>query len=244
MGTKYPFAVLTAAFSLCLPNILLAQSRPAVTATLPAPNASAERTQDGGNSDRPVAAQRNPRYRINRDDVISVSFPLSPEFNQAKVMVQPDGYITLQGAGSVYVQGLTVQEAVEAVKGAYAKVLHEPIVDIDLVDFQKPYFVALGQVGKPGQYDLRYEMTLTQAVAVAGGFAPSAKTQVFLYHRGPSGWQEAKELKLKDVLHGKNVSEDVSIRPGDMIFVPEKTVTKIRKYIPYGIGTSINPAAY
>lgn len=241
MGTKLFSAVLISTLSFSAPNMVAAQSRPAVVSAMPASTSSANTTQDNG-TDRPVAAERNPRYRINRDDVLSLSFPLSPEFNQPKVMVQPDGYITLQGAGSLHVQGMTVQEAVEAVKAAYAKTLHEPIVDIDLVDFQKPYFVVLGQVGKPGQYDLRYDMTLTEAVAVAGGFSPTAKTQVFLYHRGPGGWIEAKELKLNTILHGKNVSEDVSMRPGDMIFVPEKTITKVRKYVPYGIGTSINPA--
>ncbi len=197
-------------------------------------------------SGRPVASQRNPRYRINRDDVLSLTFPLSPEFNQPKVMVQPDGYVTLQGAGSIFIQSLTLPEAVEAVKRAYSKTLHEPIVDIDLIDFQRPYFVVLGQVGKPGQYDLRYDMTVTEAVAVAGGFAATAKTQVYLYRRMATGWQEAKELKLNDILHGKNVTEDAEMHPGDMIFVPEKTITKIRKYIPYGVGTSVStsPSSY
>jgi polysaccharide biosynthesis/export protein len=197
-------------------------------------------------SGHPVPSVRNPRYRINRDDILSISFPLSPEFNQPKVMVQPDGYITLQGAGSLFVLNLSVPEAVEAVKKAYSKTLHEPIIDIDLIDFQRPYFVVLGQVGKPGQYDLRYDMTVTEAVAVAGGFAPTAKTQVFLYRRIASGWQEAKQLKLNDILHGKNVTEDAELHPGDMIFVPEKTITKIRKYIPYGVGTSVStlPSAY
>jgi polysaccharide export outer membrane protein len=174
---------------------------------------------------------------------MTITFPLSPELNQ-KVMVQPDGFITLQSAGSLHIAGLTVPEVVEAVKKAYAKILHDPIVDVDLTDFQKPYFVVLGQVGKPGQYDLRYDMTVSQAVAVAGGFSPTAKTQVFLYHKGNGGWVEAKELKLKDLLHGKNVEEDVSMRPGDMIFVPEKTITKIRKYVPYSFGVGFNPAAY
>jgi polysaccharide export outer membrane protein len=196
---------------------------------------------------RPVPAIRNPRYRINRSDILSLTFPLTPEFNQPKVMVQPDGYVTLQGAGSVYIQGLSVPETVEAVKKAYSKTLHDPIVDIDLIDFQKAYFVVLGQVSKPGQYDLRYDMTVTEAIALAGGFAATAKTQVFLYHRVPDGgWLEAKELKLKDILHGKNVEEDAAMRPGDMIFVPEKTITKIRKYVPYGVGTSVStsPSSY
>lgn len=204
----------------------------------PAPGNSS----DVKDSDRPVAAERNPRYKINRDDVLALSFPLSPEFNQ-KPMVQPDGYISLQGTDSIYVLGMTVPEISKAVKAAYAKTLHEPIVDVDLVDFQKPYFVVSGQVGKPGQYDLRYDITVSEAVAVAGGFTPAAKTQVFLYRRVSAGWVEVKELKLKDILRGKNVNEDVTMRPGDMIFVPEKFIAKFRKYVPYYVGASINPSA-
>jgi polysaccharide export outer membrane protein len=210
----------------------IAGARPTTEFTAPAP-------------DRPRLAERNPRYKINRSDILNLSFPLSPEFNQT-VTVQPDGYITLQGAGSICILGMTVPETSEAIKKAYAKVLHEPIVDVDLKDFQRAYFIVTGQVTKPGQYDLRYDLTASQAIAIAGGFMPTAKTQVFLYHRSPDGWVQARELKLKDFLHGKNVAEDVEIRPGDLIFVPEKTITKVRKYIPYSVGVplSTTPLAY
>ena len=76
--------------------------------------------------------------------------------------------------------GMTVPETCEAIKKAYAKVLHEPIIDVDLRDFQKAYFIVTGQVTKPGQYDLRYDLTASEAIAVAGGFLPTAKTQVYL----------------------------------------------------------------
>lgn len=191
-------------------------------------------------TDRPVLQHRNPRYQVMRDDVIVVSFLLSPELNQT-IMVQPDGYVTLQNAGSVYVQGMTVPEIIEAVKKAYAKILHEPIIDVDLKDFHKPYFMVSGQVGKPGRYDLREDTTVSEAVAVAGGFLPTAKTQVFLYHRISSGWVEVKRLSLKDLLNGKNVSEDVHMQPGDMIFVPEKFIANFRKYVPYSFGLYMNP---
>jgi polysaccharide export outer membrane protein len=191
-----------------------------------------------GDVHRPAPAERNPRYRICRDDVLSLSFSLSPELNQ-KVTVQPDGFIALQGgAGDVYAQGLTVRELVEAVKKAYAGKLHDPIIDVDLVDFQKPFFTVLGQVGKPGQYDLRYDMRVTQAIAVAGGFARSAKTQVFLFRSVSENWAEVRELKIKDILQGKNISEDLHLRPGDMLFVPEKTITKFQQYVPYSFGFS------
>jgi len=202
--------------------------------------------QAGGteaSADRPALQHRNTRYKIMRNDVLTVSFPLSPELNQ-KVTVLPDGYIILVNAGSLYIQGMTVPEVVEATKKAYSGILHDPMIDVDLVDFQKPYFVVLGQVQKPGQYDLRYDMSVTQAVAVAGGFASTAKTQLLLYHPISPTTMEVKKLNIKDILNGKNVNEEVHLSPGDMIFVPEKAITKFRKYVPYGVGTGYNVGYY
>jgi protein involved in polysaccharide export with SLBB domain len=196
-----------------------------------------------GSPDRPELQHRNPRYQVMRDDTLMVSFPLAPELNQ-KITVQPDGYITLQNIGSLYIQGMTVPEIVEALKKAYAKVLHDPIIDVDLIDFQKPYFIVTGQVGKPGQYDLRHDTTVAEAIAVAGGFLPTAKTQVFVYHRVSSGWMEVKKLSLKDLLNGKNVNEDIQMQPGDMVFVPEKFIAHFRKYVPYTSGIYANPQSF
>ena len=201
--------------------------------------ASVAATVGQGEAEHVAPMERNPRYKICRDDVLSISFPLSPELNQ-KLMVQPDGFISLQNAGEVHVEGLTVPEAIEVIKKVYRKILHEPIVNVDLTDFQKPFFTVFGQVGKPGQYDLRNDLTVSQAIAVAGGFGPMAKTQIFLYRAVSSNWAEVRELKLNDILHGKNISEDVHLRPGDMIFVPEKAISHFRKYVPYSIGLTPN----
>ena len=140
-------------------------------------------------------------------------------------------------------QGLTVPELSAALKKAYAGTLHDPIIDVDLKDFQKPFFTVSGQVGKPGQYDLRPNITVAEALAVAGGMAPTAKTQVFLFHRTSNDWFEVKKLDIKDVLNGKNVNEDPTIQPGDMIYVPEKFIANFKKYVPYSInaGTYLQP---
>ncbi len=211
-----------------------------------APNTStpAQVSSKSGSVD-PALEPRNPRYKVQPDDGLLISFPLSPEFNQpsgcttttsCSVVVQPDGYIDLEGAGSLHVQGMTVPEIVQAMKKAYSGILHDPIINVTLVDFQKPFFIVSGQVGKPGQYDLRHDTTVSEAIAIAGGFAPTAKTQVFLFHRVSSDWVEVKKLSLKDILHGKKANEDAQLLPGDMIFVPEKFITNFRKYVPYSIG--------
>ena len=146
------------------------------TAVLAAPVAASAAGEAHFDDDRPALQQRNPRYKVMRDDVLNVSFPISPELNQT-VTIQPDGYITLTNAGSVYVQGMTVPEVTETITKAYAKVLHDPIINVDLKDFQKPFFVVTGQVAKPGQYDLRYDTTVSEAIAISGGLLPTAKTQ-------------------------------------------------------------------
>ncbi len=190
----------------------------------------------------PELEQRYPRYAIQSQDVLLLSFPLTPELNQT-VTVQPDGYINLENAGSLHVQGLTVPELADALKKAYAGTLHDPIIDVDLKDFQKPFFTVSGQVGKPGQYDLRADITVAEALAVAGGMAPTAKTQIFLFHRTSNDWFEVKKLNMKDVLNGKNANEDPTIQPGDMIYVPEKFIASFKKYVPYSInaGTYLQP---
>lgn len=187
----------------------------------------------------PQLEPRYPRYIIQRQDVLQLTFPLTPEVNQT-VTVQPDGYINLQNGRSVHAQGLSVPELGDAIKTAYAGTLHNPIVNVDLKDFQKPFFTVSGQVGKPGQYVLRENLTVAEAIAVAGGLAPTAKSQIFLFHRTSDQWFEVKKLNLKDVLHGKDMNEDATLKPGDMIFVPETFITKFRKYVPY----SVNAGTY
>lgn len=235
-------AVAFCMFAIAVPAVVRAQQPGKESSVQPTPNIAAASPQS--DPDRPALSQREPRYRVQRDDTISISFPLSPELDQDNVMIQPDGYINLRSAPSIRVQGMTVPEIVEALKKAYAGVLHDPIVSVDLIDFQRPYFIAWGQVGKPGQYDLRHDLTVSQAVAVAGGFTSGAKTQVFLFHRVSESWVEVKELKLNDIVHGKNANEEAEVQPGDTIFVPEKFIAKFRKYVPYslGTGTYVNPS--
>jgi len=175
-------------------------------------------------------------------DVVTLTFPLTPEFDQT-VSVQPDGFVSLAGAGDVHLEGLTTQEAADSVRAAYTRILHDPLVSIDLKDFNKPYFIVSGQVNQPGKFDLRGEISATQAVGIAGGFKDSAKhSQVLLFRRVNNDWYEVRLLDLKKILQGRDVGEDPELLPGDMVFVPQNFVSKIKKFIPTsGIGAYYQP---
>ena len=201
--------------------------------------ASGTITQEG---DRPELHRRNPRYQLCRGDVMQLNFTLTPEFDQA-VTVQPDGFITLLGVGDLHVEGQTIPDVTQAIRAAYATKLHDPILTVRLMDFEKPYFIAGGEVGHPGKFELRGDTTLTQAVAIAGGFTENSKhSQVFLFRRVSNDWVETKRFDLKKMLKSGNLREDAHLRPGDMLYVPKNTFSKMKRFIPVAtLGTYVNP---
>jgi polysaccharide export outer membrane protein len=193
----------------------------------------------------PGLQERNPLYRLRKGDSFELDFTLSPEFNQT-VAVQPDGYVTLKAVGQIFVEGQTVPELTESLKGSYAKILHDPVVGVVLKDFEKPYFIAAGQVAKPGRYDLRSDLTVTQAVAIAGGFNDKARhSQVVLFRPSSQGVFETKLLDVKKMLVSRNLAEDIRLQPGDMLFVPQSAFSKIRPFIPStSMGAFYNSAMF
>jgi len=180
----------------------------------------------------PQLQQRNARYHLAAGDSFEVSFELSPEFNQT-VVVQPDGYVTLKAVGDVTVVGQTIPELTQTLRTAYSKMLNDPLIVVVLKDFEKPYFVADGQVAHPGKYDMRGTVTLTEAVAIAGGFTEAAKhSQVLLFRRVNDQWLSAKIFNIKDMEKRHDLHEDPTLRPGDMLIVPKNQLSKIKPFIP------------
>jgi polysaccharide export outer membrane protein len=180
----------------------------------------------------PQLQQRDSRYRLAAGDSFDVSFELSPEFNQT-VIIQPDGFVTLKAVGDVKVAGETVPELTQTLRTAYSKMLNDPLIAVVLKDFEKPYFIADGQVTHPGRYEMRGTLTLTEAVAVAGGFTENAKhSQVLLFRRVNDQWLSAKIFNIKDMQRKGDLHEDPTLRPGDMLIVPKNMLSKIKPFIP------------
>ncbi len=192
-----------------------------------------------------LTGERRPLYRLCKSDVVLVSFTFSPEWDQT-LTVQPDGYVVLKGVGSIFVEGLPLAQASTAIGQAYVTILHNPEVTVTLKDFDRPYFIAAGEVGHPGKYELRAETTVTEAVAIAGGFTQQAKhSQVLLFRRVSERVAETRVLNIKEVLRARKLDEDIRLRPGDLVFVPQNRISKVRKFIPVpSLGMYYNPANF
>ena len=183
-------------------------------------------------SSSPQLQPRDSRYHLAAGDTFDLGFELSPEFNQT-VTVQPDGYVTLKAIGDIKVAGQTVPELTQTLRSAYGKMLNDPLIAVVLKDFEKPYFIADGQVGHPGKYEMRGTVTLTEAVAIAGGFTENAKhSQVLLFRRVNEQWVSAKIFNVKQMQKSGDLHEDPTLHPGDMLVVPKNALSKIRPFLP------------
>jgi polysaccharide export outer membrane protein len=221
--------------ALVLPNALRAQEQ-AVNNGARFADASVSK----GATQTPTLQLRNPRYQLCKGDIVELNFPITPEFNQT-LTVQPDGFIALRDVGDLHVEGQTIPELSQTLQNAYKDILHEPVISIVLKEFEKPYFIVGGQVGKPGKYDLRGDTTVVQALEIAGGMNEAAKhSQVYLFRRVSNDWTETTKLDVKKMMHSGDLREDLHLRPGDMVFVPKNTFSKISRFIPTpNVGTFI-----
>ena len=216
------------------------QEKPAVATAQTAPIDSPDVALDIHVSTQPVLAQRYPRYLLRPSDVLEITFPISPEYDQT-ISIQPDGFVSLRGVGDLHIEGKSLPELSEALHKAYGSFLHDPIINIEMKDFEKPYFTAGGEFGKPGKYELRGDTTVAEAVAIAGGFTDKAKhSEVLVFRKVPGGWQAGKRLDVKLMLANADLGEDVHLRPGDLIYVPKNKLSKIKEFIPTpGLGMAI-----
>jgi len=176
-------------------------------------------------------SSRTNRYRLQTSDVIEIQFKFTPEFTQT-VTVQPDGFVPLQVAGEIKLQDLTLEEARAAIAAKYNGILHEPVIMLTLKEFNKPYIIVGGEVAKPGKLDLRGDVTLTDAVTMAGGFTPNAKQdQVLLFRRVNPETMEVKRINVKDILDKGQLREDIRLLPGDAIYASKSNMAKFDRFM-------------
>lgn len=172
------------------------------------------------------------RYRLQPGDVLEIQYRYSPEFNQT-VTVQPDGYVSLEIGGDLKVAGLTIEQTRQVILRRASARLREPVATIVLKEFQKPYFVVAGEVAQPGKIEMRERVTAIQAIMLAGGMKETARSsQVVVFRRiNSSDMAEVKLLNLKSIRRTSDLENDLTLQPGDMVYVPRDKISKIERFM-------------
>jgi polysaccharide export outer membrane protein len=181
------------------------------------------------------------RYQIQPSDTIAISYRYTPEFDFTGV-VQPDGFINAPIIGDLKIAGLTLDQARDVVLGKAAVRLRDPEISVLLKDFVKPAFTVGGEVGQPGKFDLRGHVGVSEAIAMAGGFKPTAKhTQVLLLRRYDGEHVSTQLIDIQKLSHKPNAEPEFQIVAGDFLYVPQSRFSRIERILPIASLGLLNP---
>ena len=186
--------------------------------------------------------RQRPRYLLRPGDTLQLQYRLTPDLNQT-VSVQPDGYVDLNVAGEVQVGGLTITQAHDLIVAKESDHLNNPELNLILEEFTRPYVVVAGEVAKPGQIEIRDNMTALSAILMSGGFTQSAKSgQVIVFRKFNDTIDEVKQLNLTRVHNTLQLEHDMALQPGDLVLVPHDKVSRLQHYMQVAnVGVFFNP---
>jgi polysaccharide biosynthesis/export protein len=160
-----------------------------------------------------------PGFVIGPEDVLNVEY--WREANVSKeVTVRPDGMISLPLLNDVQAAGLTPEQLRDRINELAKKYFEDPnvTVTVKMINSRKAFIT--GQVTRPGSYPLTAPTTVLQLISMAGGLSEFAKQKDISVMRVENGKQLRFPFNYKDVAKGKNLQQNIELKPGDTVIVP------------------------
>lgn len=163
------------------------------------------------------AKKANLGYKLNPGDMIEVSVWKEPDL-QRELLVSPDGYVSLPLIGHIKAAGRNVRTLNKTIAEKLSSFIPDPSVTVTLRQTSGSRFFVMGKVNRPGQYAMTSDISVLQALSVAGGVNVYAKTKSINVVR--QGYGKALKFNYDDVSAGKNLKQNIILKSGDVVVVP------------------------
>lgn len=202
---KHFIAAFAAALSVVSVNV--------VAQTKPAPQTTAA---------KPLAASVTmpSDYVIGPADVLNITYRDEKDMT-GDYIVRPDGKITLPLLGDVEAVGTTPEKLTERLLTVSDKLFRNPTITVGVKAINSRKVSITGSVMKPGQYDILAPMDVVQLISLAGGLREYTSGKAITILRGEGAKQQSFRFNYKEVLEGRNLVQNIPLRPGDRVLVPE-----------------------
>jgi polysaccharide biosynthesis/export protein len=162
----------------------------------------------------------NKTYVIGENDVLEIDVWKEKEISRT-IPVRPDGKISLPLVGEIQASGMTPMQLQDDLTKRLKAYIENPEVTVIVSDPRSHQFNVVGEVNRPGSYQLSQAMTVLDAIAQSGGFKDFAKeTKIYVLRPMPGGIRVRIPFNYKNVIKGRDLQENVTLKPGDTIVVP------------------------
>jgi polysaccharide export outer membrane protein len=200
---------------------------------------------------QPTHAESAPSsYILGPDDQITLFVSDIEEISNKPMRIDMRGNLTLPLAGRVPAAGLTAGQLEDAIETRLRKFLKDPEVVVSITDFRSQPVSVLGAVTTPGVHQLEGHKTLFQVLSLAGGLRLDAGNTVKITRQlkwgeiplanaknDPTGEFSVASVSSKSIVDGTKPSENITIKPDDVISVPKADLV-------YCIGSVHKPGGF
>ena len=165
----------------------------------------------------------SPDYLIGPGDNVNIIVWRNPEVSQS-VPVRPDGKITTPLVEDLEASGKTPTALARDIEKALAKYIQQPVVTVIVTGFTGIYgeqIRVIGQAARPQALPYRRDMSLMDVLIAVGGVTEFAAGNKATIIRSVEGKQQQYRVRLNDLIKEGDISANVSMRPGDILVIPE-----------------------
>jgi polysaccharide export outer membrane protein len=160
-----------------------------------------------------------PSYTLQPGDKIEVSV-WGEEQLQREVMIRPDGKFSFPLTGEVNAIGRTVADVQQEMTTKLVTYIPEAVVTVSVTGLAGNRVYVIGQVAKPGTYDMNPRINVLQALSLAGGTTPFAALNDIIIIRGNGRDQRVLRFAYDDIKRGRNLEQNIELDNGDVVIVP------------------------
>ena len=159
-------------------------------------------------------------YLIGAGDILDITTWKEIDFTRQDVLVRLDGMITFPLINDIQAKGQTPMQVKQAIEKKLKDYVESPIVTVIVKSSASKRFYILGEVVNTGEYPLSKGLTVLQAFALAGGFTQWASKNEIILMRNEDGQEKIFRVNYKNIIKGKDTSQNIKIQPDDTIIVP------------------------
>jgi len=164
-------------------------------------------------------AQEREEYKIGPEDTLNISVWKNTDLS-SEVVVRPDGMISLPLLHDVQAAGLTPMQLSDVLRQKLTEYEQSPQVSVIVKAVNSFKVSILGEVARPGRYDLRSQTTVLDALALVGGFKDFAAPSRIVILRPEGKVMKRIPFNYKQVITAGGEGQNVYLQPGDIILVP------------------------
>jgi len=177
-----------------------------------------------------VYSDATPAYRFYPGDEIEITVFSAPELTRT-VTVGPDGRVALPLVGAVRAADLTAEELHDALVSGYAAHLRMPELTVTPRSYASRQVFVGGEVARPGIYEMPAQIDAFQAVALAGGFLPSARRSDVLVLSRASGEARVTEVDLSPRAMRRGFPDAQPLQRYDVVYVPRSHISQVNLFM-------------